>query len=101
MKRKQKITAYFRAAQRHDKYEVYGCCDALISVRGSYQQKHAFVAVFEPDDYSGNFSNAWYSDGYFWPRKTDFDAGDEEWGPEIKDQRVMALLFMHWMTVNP
>lgn len=102
MNRVQQRTAYYRAAEWHDKVETLGCCDAMCSVGASFKQRRRFQEIFEPDECGDPQVDAWLADSYYWPRKINrWGDGDEEWEPCIVDQRVMALLFMHWMQVNP
>lgn len=86
------MSVYLRAAQLlpaadgtthlmppHGGTTIHGCCDAIEAIGASTD---AFCDMFKPE--RSGFSPYWY--------------GHE---PSDDEARVLALLFMHWMTVNP
>ncbi len=119
-----KTNIYFEAAQllpaadgeRHPMREdsllccTYGCCDAIEAAcnRSPHMKDHdyfvdEFIGVFKPPyataaywfDYTEEESLYHCSENRYYEGNKD---SDEE---NCANARVLALLFMHWMTINP
>jgi hypothetical protein len=86
-------SVYLRAAERiafsaEERYarkgSASGCCQALANVRATAAKTDEFVEIFGPD--RGDRDGYWWRDPY------------SGWNANAQQARVLALLFMHWMT---
>lgn len=89
------MSVYLRAAKRiktyagpHRMKDDCFCCPALSGSRATMANMSAFADAFKPED----GPSLWWGHCACW-------AHDNE--PNQQQARVLALLFMHWMTVNP